>query len=85
MEDGSWMVRPFTNARAAPALTLLSCTPQNSLHLLVFCILFAVFHVTDQNGNKLTDESVLSYIKQVIKKNLEQFKFIQPFFNLILI
>ncbi|XXG77798.1 hypothetical protein AAC387_Pa08g1883 [Persea americana] len=23
-----------------------------------------VFHVTDQNGNKLTDESVLSYIKQ---------------------
>lgn len=26
----------------------------------------AVFHVTDQNGNKLTDESVISYIEQVI-------------------
>ncbi|XP_043717396.1 ACT domain-containing protein ACR8-like isoform X1 [Telopea speciosissima] len=27
-----------------------------------------VFHVTDQNGNKLTDESVISYIEQVIQK-----------------
>lgn len=26
----------------------------------------AVFHVTDQNGNKLTDESVISYIEKVI-------------------
>ncbi|MBA0588398.1 hypothetical protein Gorai_001503 [Gossypium raimondii] len=25
-----------------------------------------VFHVTDLNGNKLTDESVISYIEQVI-------------------
>lgn len=25
----------------------------------------AVFHVTDQNGMKLTDESVISYIEQV--------------------
>lgn len=24
-----------------------------------------VFHVTDQNGNKLTDESVINYIEQV--------------------
>ncbi|OVA07704.1 ACT domain [Macleaya cordata] len=30
-----------------------------------------VFHVTDQNGNKLTDESVISYIEQVIIKTLE--------------
>ena len=28
--------------------------------------LAAVFHVTDQNGNKLTDESVIRYIEQVI-------------------
>lgn len=27
---------------------------------------FAVFHVTDLNGNKLTDESVLGCIEQVI-------------------
>ncbi|PIA49946.1 hypothetical protein AQUCO_01300584v1 [Aquilegia coerulea] len=26
--------------------------------------MFAVFHVTDENGNKLTDESVLRYIEQ---------------------
>lgn len=26
----------------------------------------AVFHVTDQNGDKLTDESVISYIEQVV-------------------
>lgn len=27
---------------------------------------FAVFHVTDMNGNKLTDESVLGCIEQVV-------------------
>jgi len=26
----------------------------------------AVFHVTDLNGNKLKDESVISYMEQVI-------------------
>lgn len=32
----------------------------------IFLLDFAVFHVTDLNGNKLTDESVISYIEQVI-------------------
>lgn len=27
---------------------------------------YTVFHVTDQDGNKLTDESVLSYIEEVL-------------------
>lgn len=35
--------------------------------LIVVCLDFiAVFHVTDQNGEKLTDESVISYLEQVI-------------------
>lgn len=33
----------------------------------LFSLLGEVFHVTDLNGNKLTDESVISYIEQVIK------------------
>ena len=32
----------------------------------VVLFLAAVVHVTDQNGNKLTDESVIRYIEQVI-------------------
>lgn len=32
--------------------------------LLLFCIL-AVFNVTDQDGNKVTDEVVLDYIQKV--------------------
>jgi hypothetical protein len=36
------------------------------LFVSIFIVQSAVFHVTDQNGNKLTDESVLKYIEQVL-------------------
>lgn len=38
-----------------------------SLIMTFMCLTFlcTVFHVTDLNGNKLTDESVIKYIEQV--------------------
>lgn len=33
-------------------------------------MLLAVFHVTDLEGNKLTDEGVISYLEQVINRHL---------------
>jgi len=33
--------------------------------LIFLPVQLTVFHVTDQNGNKITDENVLKYIEQV--------------------
>lgn len=61
MEDGSWMVRRI-------GTTYFDCCPLLlNVFLMVVCLDYiAVFHVTDQNGEKLTDESVIRYLEQVI-------------------
>lgn len=43
-------------------------------------MLLAVFHVTDLDGNKLTDEGVISYLEQVINRHLDltPINFINP-------
>lgn len=61
MEDGSWMVRLRTFFPSSFVVSLFEC-----FLMAVFFLISSVFHVTDQNGEKLTDESVISYIEQVI-------------------
>lgn len=36
---------------------------------LCACFEFAVFHVKDEHGNKLTDQKVINYIQKVIIYN----------------
>ena len=60
MEDGTWMViTKFNNIRIYNNFYFI-------LTLFSFFLITAVFHVTDINGNKLNDQSVLKYIEQVI-------------------
>lgn len=58
MVVGSWMV---INASIFNEFLLLL----NKELILFFSFNFAVFNVTDQDGNKVTDEVVLDYIQKV--------------------
>lgn len=66
--DGRWFMDGKAPCYHAPLVLRLV---RNPFYLILFLILLlciaAVFHVTDQNGDKLTDESVLRYIERVIK------------------
>ena len=57
MEGGSWMVM---------LLALLYLSFNSKVMLIGLAVCFAVFNVTDQEGNKITDEEVLDYIQKVI-------------------
>lgn len=59
MDGGSWMVISFS------FLLFLFYSFFGSNIYKVFFVVYVVFHVTDLNGNKLTDERVIRHIEQV--------------------
>lgn len=71
MVGGLWTVSAIFNAPDIILAFLLSYLNSFGCFDLIvpfhFVFYFAVFHVTDLNGNKLTDESVINYIEQVNK------------------
>lgn len=54
MVDGSWMVIIF-----------LLFLEYIILIIIIFCSVISVFNVTGQDGNKVTDEVILDYIRKV--------------------
>jgi hypothetical protein len=47
--------------------------------LIFFCSVISVFNVTDQDGNKVTDEVILDYIRKVSVSHLVFFELLCSF------
>lgn len=61
MEDGLWMV--LNNAFCFLFYVFVLLVQSFMIDHVVFFL--AVFNVTDQDGNKITDEGMLDYIQKV--------------------
>ena len=53
-------------------LMLMNMHLIQSFNKFILLILLAVFHVTDIEGNKLTDQGVISYLEKVINRSEPQ-------------
>lgn len=65
MDGGSWMVRNSKQKNSSLIYLLFDGIYFLNVLAKLGYVFGTVFHVTDQNGNKLTDESVINYIEQV--------------------